>query len=33
MYKKNESQADYELRIRFIKYLSVSMDHYRGAIL
>lgn len=30
MYKKNESQADYELRIRFIKYLSVSMDHYRG---
>jgi len=30
MYKKDESQADYELRIRFIKYLSVSMDHYRG---
>lgn len=30
MYKKDESQADYELRIRFIKYLSVSMNHYRG---
>lgn len=30
MYKKNESQADYELRIRFIKYLSVSIEHYRG---
>lgn len=30
MYKKNESQADYELRIRFIKYLSVSMNHYVG---